>query len=171
MTNNIFQVKSQILEDIENNWKSLDKYLSKLSETQLTSVHDESGWTIKDHLSHLEAWENSVVYYLLRKPRYEGLGIEETIFNNGTIDEINEQIHRSCMEKSYTQIRNRLNKTHNELLSLIKQLTDAELSQSLNSYHPEAIDNDNRKVVDIIRDNSSSHFVEHLGWIKSIDIV
>jgi hypothetical protein len=169
MTYNGQNIKARLLEDIEKSRESLEIFLSPLSETQITTVRDNSGWTIADHLAHLEAWENSVVYFLIGKPRYEGLGIEETIFTNGTIDEINEVIHNSRKKQSYNQIINQLNTTHNKIISLVKKLTDIELSQPLKSFHPETKDDDNRKVVDIIRDNSSGHIVEHLDWLKAMD--
>jgi hypothetical protein len=168
MANNSMQVKERLLEDIDKSWKALEKHLSRLSETQITTIHDNSGWSINDHLAHLEAWENSVVFFQRGKPRYQGLGIEEAIFNNGTIDEINKHIHNSRKEQSYTQLFTQLKATHGKLISLISPLTDAELTKPISSYHPETIDNDNRNVADIIRDNSSGHYDEHLDWIKLI---
>jgi|WetSurMetagenome_2_1015567.scaffolds.fasta_scaffold171435_2 hypothetical protein len=168
MANNSIQVRKRLLEDIDKSWKALQNHISRLSETQITTIHDNSGWSIHDHLAHLEAWENSVVFFLLGKPRYQGLGIEETIFNNGTIDEINIQIHNSHKEQSYTQLLDQLKSTHEKLISLISPLTDEELTKPIRSYHPETSNNDNRNVVDIIRDNSSGHYDEHLDWIKLI---
>ena len=168
MANNSMQVKERLLVDIDKSWKALEYHLSRLSETQITTIHDNSGWSINDHLAHLEAWENSVVFFLLGKPRYQGLGIEEAIFNNGTIDEINNHIHNSRKEQSYTQLIIQLKAAHEKLISLISPLTDVELTKPISSYHPETIDNDNRNVVDIIRDNSSGHYDEHLDWIKII---
>jgi hypothetical protein len=168
MTNNSLNSKARLLEDIEKSWESLEIFLSPLSETQITTVRDNSGWTIKDHLAHLEAWENSVVYFLLDKPRSEGLGIEETLFVNGTIDEINKIIHNSRRGQSYGQITNQLKTTHKIFLSLIKSLTDTELTQPPKSSHPVTTTDSNRKVVDIIRDNSSGHIVEHLDWLKAM---
>jgi hypothetical protein len=168
MASNNMQVNKRLLEDIDKSWKALENHLSRLSETQITTIRDKSGWSINDHLAHLEAWENSVVYFLLGKPRYQGLGIEEAIFNNGTIDEINNHIHNSRKGQSYTQLITQLKTTHEKLISLISPLTDAELTKPISSFQPETIDNDNRKVIDIIENNSSGHYGEHLDWIKLI---
>src|SRR4030042_3044566 len=120
MANNSMQVKERLLVDIDKSWKALEYHLSRLSETQITTIHDNSGWSINDHLAHLEAWDNSVVFFLLGKPRYQGLGIDEAIFNNGTIDEINNHIHNSRKEQSYTQLINQLKAAHEKLISLIR---------------------------------------------------
>lgn len=36
---------------------SLNNLLGRLTETQMSSLKDAQGWTIKDHIIHMIAWE------------------------------------------------------------------------------------------------------------------
>src|SRR5690349_16449116 len=86
--------KAELLSDIERAWTALDAALKRLTESQMTTLKDEQGWTIKDHIIHLAAWERSVVYFLQGKPRHEGLGVDQAIYQKGDDDAINAVIQK-----------------------------------------------------------------------------
>ena len=67
---------TDLLRRMEEAWSSLDGALSQLSEEQLQR-RDDTGWSVKDHLSHMAAWERSVAFLLQGRPRHEGLGVDE----------------------------------------------------------------------------------------------
>ena len=167
MDNQDIQTKAQLLAEIDKSWIALNSYLDSLSEAQMTTVRDDHEWTVKDHITHLVAWENSVVFFLQGKPRSEGLGVKEFLFENGTIDEVNEVVQQLRKDLSLSEAASQLQSAHSQLISLIKSLNDADLHQPLNSYHPAAAGNDRRKIIDLIRDNTTNHFSEHLGWIEA----
>jgi len=49
--------KSELLAEIERDWAALQEGLSRLTPEQLTEIRDRQGWSAKDHLTHLAAWE------------------------------------------------------------------------------------------------------------------
>jgi hypothetical protein len=63
MTETPAPMKTALIEEIESAWTKLHSYLAELSETQLTEIADHEGWTVKDHLTHIAAWEESVVSF------------------------------------------------------------------------------------------------------------
>lgn len=74
MTDRGTSMKAEVMLEIETTWAALHSTLARLSEDEMTGVHDQAGWTVKDHLTHLTAWEESVISFLQGRPRHEGLG-------------------------------------------------------------------------------------------------
>jgi hypothetical protein len=128
-------VKAQPPAEIDKAWADLNTFFAGLSEAQMTTLHDGQGWTVKDHLTHIAAWEESVIFFLHGRPRHEALGIEEPLFAKASFDEINAVIQRL---------------------------------QPLRHYLPNSPADDRRRAVDLIRDNTSGHFSEHLPWMRAI---
>ena len=95
MTKRPVNTKAELLATIESTWASLDAALDRLTDRQKTRLKDAQGWTVKDHLIHLPAWERSVVFFLQGQPRHAGLGVDEALYENGSADDVNAAIHVS----------------------------------------------------------------------------
>jgi uncharacterized damage-inducible protein DinB len=70
------QNKAELLTLIEQSRQTLEEALNRLSEAQLTELKDAQGWSVKDHLTHLAAWERGMVDLLEYRARYEGMGLD-----------------------------------------------------------------------------------------------
>ncbi|HRJ43403.1 MAG: maleylpyruvate isomerase N-terminal domain-containing protein [Caldilineaceae bacterium] len=92
MTQSCVISKAELLQDIDAGWVSLTDALAQLSEAQLTGPTDAQGWTGKDHIVHLVAWERSMLYLLAGKPRHAGLGVDEALYRSGDFDAINASV-------------------------------------------------------------------------------
>jgi hypothetical protein len=57
--------------------------------------------------------------------------------------------------------------THLRLLATLDKLVDEDLVQPLGHFVPTSPVEDERRVVDLIRDNTSRHYSEHQGWIET----
>ena len=88
MTAETITKKSDLVAYIERDWAAINKFFDSLTESQLTDVRNPDGWSAKDHIAHLTAWENSVIYFLQGKPRHEGLGIPEEVYLHDDIDKL-----------------------------------------------------------------------------------
>jgi len=161
--------KAQLMEDIDRSWTALNEALDNLSEDRLTNIHDAQGWSAKDHITHMAAWERSVVYFLQGKPRHEGVGVSEELYLNDSEDDINAAIQKQKKALSLDEARAELSDVHRQLLDLLAPMTDADLLKTYTHYLPNEPGDDNgRSAFDVINGNSASHFTEHLGWIKSL---
>jgi hypothetical protein len=161
--------KSQLVSDIGRRWSELSEALDRLTEAQMTGIRDAQGWTIKDHIAHLAAWERSAVYLLEGRPRHEALGVDEARYLEGDLDEINKVIYKQTEDLSLAEARAELDKVHALLLDLLAPMTDADLLKSYSHYLPdEPGEDDGRPVYGYIYGNSADHFAEHLGWIRSL---
>jgi hypothetical protein len=54
--------------------------------------------------------------------------------------------------------------THDELVGLIREMTDVDLERPYDPNDPEEY----RRLIDAIAGNSYEHAAEHLGWIREL---
>jgi hypothetical protein len=160
--------KAQLFSVIQGAWDALQSFVAGHSETQMTTAHDEQGWAVKDHLTHIAAWEESVVAFLQGKARYEALGVDQTLFEGGSFDEMNEVIQRLRGHLSLPEAMAQLKSTHTRLMSLLEPLSDADLNLPVRHFTSSSPDADRRRAMDLIHDNTADHYTEHLAWIEAL---
>jgi len=161
--------KEEMLADIERAWSHLNGALDRLTEEQMTTRQDAQGWTIKDHIVHMAAWERSVVFFLQGKPRHEGLGVDEAVYLEGTEDEINAAIQQQRQGLSLAEALNQLREVHEQLLKLLQPMTDADLLRPYRHYLPEEPgEGEGPPAINLVYGNTADHFAEHQGWIEEV---
>jgi hypothetical protein len=160
--------KSQFIAEIDEAWETFNSYLVTLNGNQMTTLHDERGWSVKDHLTHIIAWEQSINYYLQGKLRHEALQVEAAMLNNQDFDTINEVIRSQRGHISLNEVLVQLQQTHAELMELVKTMSDEDLTRPHRDYPPGTPASEQHSVMDLIRGDTSEHFDEHLHWIKSL---
>lgn len=161
--------KAELLAAMEESWPALQAALGRLSDVQMTSIFDAEGWTVKDHVLHLAAWERSVVHFLQGQPRHTALGIDETLYLQGPVDTINAVMQQQSQARSVAEALQELQAVHQQLLQLLAPLSDAELQLRYRAYLPdEPGAGDGPLAIELIAGNSAEHFQEHLEWIESV---
>src|SRR5437588_12105434 len=83
--------KALLLQRIERSWASLDRLTAELSSQQLTTPGPD-GWSAKDHLAHLAAWNLSLVALLEGRDRDAALGVWDVPSED--VDVVNDLLHR-----------------------------------------------------------------------------
>ena len=161
--------KSELMSEIESSWSQLNTALDRLREGQLTEPQDNKGWAVKDHLTHMAAWERSMIYMLQGKARHEGLGVDEETYLNGDDDEINAAIQERTKGIAPAEALAELRNVHSQLMGMLEGLSDEDLQKPYSHYLPnEPGEPDNNPVLHKIHGNTAAHFNEHLGWIQSL---
>jgi hypothetical protein len=159
--------KSKLIADIEQSWTRFNTAINRLTDSQLTTVRDEQGWAVKDHISHLTRWERSVVFFLRGQPRHLSLGVEEALYLKDQDDAINSAMYRQTRDIPLEEVLREFRDTHQQLLKLLEPLTDADLQKRYRDYLPdEPGKGDDVLAVNVIVGNSAKHYDEHLGWIE-----
>lgn len=160
--------KTELMAQIDRDWAALQDNLSRLTPEQLTELRDHEGWSAKDHLTHLAAWERSVVYFLEGKPRHEGLGVDRATYENQE-DTINAVVQQHTHDLSLDDALADLRSVHARLLVLLEPLSDDDLSKPYRAFLPdEPGDGDGPPAFEVISGNTGEHFREHLAWIKEL---
>ncbi|HKZ54215.1 MAG TPA: ClbS/DfsB family four-helix bundle protein [Anaerolineales bacterium] len=159
--------KSELLLKVETSWTALHALLTRLTDDPVTTLHDENGWTVKDHLTHLAVWEDSVAALFQGKPRYLALGIDESMYAKGDFDAMNARIRELYEDIPLASALTKLRSSHRTLMAFVEGLSDADLDREVAHLFPHA-PGDERRVTDIIFDNTARHFEEHRAWIEAL---
>jgi hypothetical protein len=169
MTEEFVPSKALLLSEIEPAWNNLNACLDRLSVAQMTTRHDDHGWTIKDHIIHMAAWERSVVFLLQGQPRHAGLGVDEALYLNGDEDAINAVIQQQHRDLPLDQARAELRGVHQQLMDLLAPMSDEQLLKPYNAYLPdEPGEGDGGPVIFKIYGNTADHFRQHQVWIEAL---
>lgn len=91
---NEFESIPELVIAIERAWRPYEEYIRGLSPEQLDGPTDDAGWTVKDHITHVAAWEGGIRSLLQGEPYHDGMGISESDLALD-IDELNERIRQA----------------------------------------------------------------------------
>lgn len=161
--------KNNLLTAINRAWNELHATLNKIDPVIQTSRQDAQGWTIKDHLVHLMAWERSVLFLLNHQARHEGLGIEQNVYESDDENAINAVIQHHHADWSLDQVQSEFQRVHAELVAKVQTMSDDDLQKPYRFYLPdEPSDGDGPPVFNIIYGNTIHHYAEHATWLQEI---
>ena len=170
MTQPQITTKAELLARLDREWRDLQAVLGQFTAAQMTVPPDPQGWTVKDHVIHLMAWERTAVFFLQSKPRHEGLGVDEAVFWRGNFDEINDIIYRRTKDAALADVLADFRQVHQDLLALIAPLDDDALRLSYRHYLPSEPHkgDDGPPALYEIYVNSAGHYAEHLPWMQTL---
>src|SRR5436190_7791164 len=131
------KTKAQLMSELDRTWPVLNDVLDNLTDEQMTNIRDPEGWAIKDHINHMAAWEQSVVAMLQGRPRYEGLGVDKKLYEEGNDDDINAVIQRGTKDLTAAISRAQLEEAHEQFLKLLEPMTDEDLLKPYSHYLPD----------------------------------
>ncbi|MFN8439651.1 MAG: ClbS/DfsB family four-helix bundle protein [Caldilineaceae bacterium] len=161
--------KAELLEAINNHWQAINQAINALSEAQMTTIHDAQGWTVKDHIAHMTAWERSALFFLQGKPRHEGLGVPEATYLSEDEDRINASIYQQQRAAPLLEVTANFHQVHHQLMRALEQVTDAELLLPYRHFLPdEPGEGDGPPGMNVVYGNSALHYQEHLAWMQAL---
>ncbi len=153
--------KAELLARIREARAALERTVERLSEAQLTAA-GAGGWSGKDHLAHLAAWEGKIVAVMEGRPAHEGLGLDEATYRGANIDEINARLHERDRARPLPDVLATYRRTHGRLLAALEALPEAELTRPYQSADAGDV------LADGIAGNTYEHYDEHRGWMEAI---
>lgn len=148
--------KRELLERIRREWNALDRAIAGLGEQQMT-IPDEGGWSIKDNLAHLAAWERLMrLQALQHRPGHEALGVDEAAYR--TLDEngINAILQQQNRDRPLEEVLTEHRRSHAEVMADLTGLTFEEMLKPL-----DADDSQRRPLLSWITGNTYEHYREH----------
>ena len=150
---------------IDAAWQDLHAFLAAVTPSQ-ASKRDQAGWSVKDHVTHLAVWEDSVVILFRGGRRHEALGIEEAFYTASSFEEINEVIKVRLEGTALREAIRNLEGVHRQPMGHLRTLRDADLNAKAREFFPQAPRNDDRPLTSLIWDNTGRHSTEHLEWVR-----
>ncbi len=156
-------------EFIERDRNALLSLVESLSPQDRDEKLDPAGWSAKDHVIHLAFWERSMVYLLSKRPRHEGLGVEQDVYLGHDVDTINDVIYRQNRERSWSSVREVFDQVHVELMETLDGLSWGDLHLTYSHYAPDEPGEERGvPVAYYVAGNTYGHYDEHRGWIEEL---
>lgn len=157
--------KEELLSNIEAAWTTLNNTLQSLSETRLTQPDSATGWSIKEHLSHLAAWEQGIAALLQGRPRWVGMGVDEATLEATDMDGLNDILVAQSRQRSLPAVLAEFQQAHQEMVAVLTQFSEADLYQSYAHYQPGGSSD---PVINWVIGNTYEHYAEHQTWIEAM---
>jgi len=123
--------KSELLEVINQTWSDLNEIIDGLSEEQLLDPSAmNNGWSYKDIMAHITAWEMLAMDRINSAITGEPLKLK-VIESDDFANDFNADVFEKNKDKSLTEILDDFNKAHSEFVAQIEGLDESVLPEKL----------------------------------------
>ena len=152
------------MQPIDTGWARLVELVNQVEAAGGVSRAAADGWTVKDHLTHIAAWEHSLLALIEGHDRERAMGLSEAVDG---IDNENEAIRKLHENETEDVALAHFRDSHARLVSALGKLSDADLQKPYSHYQP-TDPNEKRPVVGWVAGNTYEHYAEHIEWINQL---
>ena len=153
--------KVELVARITREWDALQAAIAGLSEEQLTAP-GEGGWSIKDNLAHIAAWEQYMLAVVLQgQTAAQGLGVAPETLEGLDEDGINEIIYQRSRDLSLPAVLDAARLSHEEVMQALARTPFEMLLKPLKPDRP-------TPALDWVIGNTYDHYREHLRYIERL---
>jgi uncharacterized protein (TIGR03083 family) len=153
---------NSLIERIDAAWDQLSDLVAGVGPLDFRLGASE--WSVKDHLVHIAAWEQSTLALIEGRDRQAAMGVPDA---KPEIETINDAVFRLRQSDSPDQVLADFRRSHEQLMTALEKLSDADLQQPYSHYQPGDPD-EKRPVIEWVAGNTYEHYEEHAGWIKEL---
>ena len=118
---------AEVIELIRRERSALESTLSRLSETQMQQPFKENGWTVKDFLAHITAWEQRLVQWT--RESLQGITPQRPApgMTWDNLDRLNEMTYLEARDRPLDEVQAEYRRSHEQVLKLVGELTQEDL--------------------------------------------
>jgi len=157
--------KERLMERIEGGWAELDQLQASLGGMPDVGP-EEAGWSLKDHLAHIAAWELSLIALLTGGDRAAAVGVPADASETDTINAV---IHERLRRLTAAEVCALLRGTRAQLRNTLAPLTDADLALPYSHYQPRSEgEHSDQPVIGWILGNTVDHVREHADAMRAL---
>ncbi len=161
--------KDEVIALIEAAREDLDAILTEYPEEELVRPGPE-GWSAKDHLAHVAAWERGVAALLRGEDRAAAMGVPQDLWDAGDEDAINAVLQRRDAARPLAEVVAAYRAAHQELMAEIGRLSWDDLHRGYATYragwNPDSAPGD--PVGYTVAGNTFGHYPDHARWIREL---
>lgn len=168
--------KAELLRLIDERWAELQALVGGMSVDQMELPLGD-GWSAKVHVAHLAAWERSAIGLLLKQHRGDAMGLPRSLWDAhdrgdeaswpATGEAINTALAARAGAETLDQVLAQSTSTHAEVVGLLENMTEAELTMPYSHYQPDDLPFNGRPVFAWVNGNTWGHYEEHSEWLKA----
>jgi len=156
----------EVLERVGDNWSELQQVFAGLTEQQLSEPGPE-GWCVKDHLSHISAWECALTAVLRGQPQHRAFGLDAATYDRiDSVDQLNALVYQRTRDRSVADVLSELERAHGDVLAELQRLGDADLDRTIADFGSDP--SDGRPIRQKIAGDSFEHYAEHAMWLRDL---
>lgn len=159
--------KSALMQAIDNAWSA---YAGRLDEIDpsLVEIPGPFGWSIKDVVANVAAWERGLIALIQGQPRFPAMAVEAAAELGEDIDAINELIYERARHRPYAEIRAEAEAIHAALRALLDRMPWEDFSTPVSSFQPRAMPNSAEPLLVYVAGDTYEHYEEHLPDLNAI---
>ena len=153
--------KKDLMKRIEREWSALMRAIGSVTPEQM-SAPMAGGWSIKDNLAHLAAWEQFLVHHHIQgQPPHQVMQIDIETFKRLDETGINAMIRKVNRFRPAADVLANLRRSHDEVLRTLEAMSFDDLMKPRYSDDPEK-----RPLIGWVVGNTYEHYNEHRGNIE-----
>jgi hypothetical protein len=157
--------KEILLDKIRQGWDEVNAFLDSLTTSQKTQLTDAAGWTVKDHVIHMAAWEDGLTALLDKQYRRAYMGIDDATWKSGD-DAINAVLQQRFKDLTWAEVEEKRQAVHDKLLKQIDAMSEETLQLPYGKYNPSSPSE--RPVNGYIGGSTYFHYADHMPWMAAI---
>lgn len=120
--------RTELFEAVHAGWVAYDAVVQRLTDDLWLSLADDRGWTAKDHVANVTAWENIMTEVLRNGTRpEETLQLPSRSFDADPVAAFDAAIHRLTTGQSVRRATRNRSLTHARLIATLKDLDEPTL--------------------------------------------
>ncbi len=149
-------IKTQLLADIDEEWAHVERICAGLTEGELVAPGADGGWSVKDTLCHISAWEK----YLLDRLGYALTGqkpLYPAMSNWDDVNRFNAQVYAENKDRPLNSVIIEFHNLYRGVMTVLESLDEAQLSMPYSYDFPD----DHLSLLLLIRANTCDHYREH----------
>jgi hypothetical protein len=147
--------KEELLERIQFAWTDLGAVIAALP-AEVLAAPGPTGWSVKDNLAHVAAWEQVMLrHYLRREPAHEVLGVDEARLPGLDEDGINQILHERHQDRPASEVLDEFHRSHEQVVRALEGMAWDDLTA------PNPGDQERRPLLEWVVGNTYDHYDEH----------
>jgi len=158
--------KKELIDTATRSWQAFITFTDNLAPGQWTGPTDPAGWSVKDHVAHVTAWDKAVIELLRHHtPEQRTLGVSDAAWTAGGFDPMNEEIRQQTLNHSPEAVRARRDDVWADLLDVLQGYSEKDLAGSASATGLTAKD---ISCLQLFDEYFAQHYDEHLRYIQVI---
>jgi hypothetical protein len=159
--------KHELLEKIQQSHQDLVRVLASMSDDEKVAPILQDGWSVKDSLAHIVAWERMTMDWLTRSLQGEHVRrfVPGFIYNTPeeqgpVMQALNQRLYEENKLRRLDDVMRDFRATHSEILAFTEKMNESDIFDADRFAWREG-----SPALDMIAGNTYEHYSEHQGWI------
>lgn len=160
--------KEQVLDAIRTAHEDMVRLIAGLSESERTAPVLEDNWSVKDHLAHINAWENMMIGWIEASRRGEnvvrfapGYTYSNDAEAEAVMHRLNDHLRDENRDRPWEAVLSDFRATYRRVLQGVDALSDQDILDPNRFAWRQG-----KPLLALIEGNTYGHYAEHMDWIR-----